>query len=121
MINKTRLLPNATGGSTWGASGTGLGVDVSDMGEKDIFAWAQSGTFSASIQIQVSAAGGPVAPGTSDPSWTNLGAAIAAAGTAHSLVRANWMRAVVTWTSGTIEVAVVGDVSHEVGGRRVSG
>lgn len=116
MINKVVNL------GAFVANGNGVGMDVSKLGEKDIFAWASTGTFSASVQIQVSAAGGPTAPGAADPSWIALGSAIAAAGMAHTLVRANWMRAVVSsWVSGTIQVSVVGDVAHEAGGRSASG
>lgn len=116
MINKAVNL------GSFGANLTGAGMDVSKLGEKDIFAWASAGSFSASVQIQVSAAPGPTAPGAADPSWIALGSAIAAAGMAHTLVRANWMRAIVSsWVSGTIQVTVIGDVAHEAGGRSASG
>lgn len=116
MINKTRSLGSFT------ANATGGGVDISDLGEKDFYAWATSGTFSASVQIQVSSASGLTVPSSADPSWINLGSALAAAGEAHSLVRANWARAVVSsYVSGTIQVNVVGDYAHEAGGRKVSG
>lgn len=116
MINKVVNLGSFT------ANGNGAAMDVSRHGEKDIFVWASAGSFSASVQIQVSAAGGPAPPGSADPSWIALGSAIAAAGMAHTLVRANWMRAVVSsWVSGTIQVSVVGDLAHEPGGRAVSG
>lgn len=116
MINKTRSL------GSFGANTTGGGVDISDLGEKDFFTWASAGSFSASVQIQVSAATGNTAPGAADPSWQNLGSALAAAGNAHTLVRANWARAVIaSWVSGTIQVTVVGDYAHEAGGRKAGG
>jgi hypothetical protein len=122
MMNKTRILPNATGGPTFTANATGQAVDISDLGEKDIIVWPTSGAMSASVQIQVSALGGPSAPGTADPSWVALGSAITTAGATHTLTRALWMRAVVSsYVSGAVEVAVVGDFAHEPGGRRVSG
>lgn len=116
MINETRQLnpPSANGNST--------GVDVSQYGEKTVHCWASAGSYSASVQVQLSNLASQTPPGAADPSWLNEGSPLAAAGSLHILKRARWMRLVVSsYVSGTLAGAVVGDYAHEADGRKVSG
>lgn len=120
MITKTLTAVKDSTGAAWGgANATSAAFDVSLLGEKTIHVY---GTFSASVQVQISSAGGPSPPAANDASWVNAGAAITTASAVHHLERANWMHLVISsYVSGTVKAAIVGDYSFEAGGRKVSG
>lgn len=120
MINQTVTVLKNSDGTTFGtAAKTSVAIDVSKFGEKTVHVW---GTFVATVQVMLSASISQTAPPIADSSWVNKGSAFTAPGQLHILERCNWVQLVINpYTSGTVSAALVGDKSHESGGRAVSG
>jgi len=115
MYNRTRPLAVPS------SSATGAALDVSDLGEKTIFVWSSGAAINASIQIQISAAGGATAPAANDKSWVSEGAALTANGTLLITKRCNWIQVVVSsYVAGTLVGAVVGSYGTDAGGIAIS-
>lgn len=88
----------------------GASCDVSDLDRKCVYV---SGTFTATVQIQLSADGS---------NWVNEGTALSAAGTLEITKPARYLRAnTAAYTSGTPVAQIVGVASTELGGRPASG
>jgi hypothetical protein len=84
----------------------GVACDASDMDRKCVYV---SGSFTATVQIQLSADG---------TNWFDEGTALTAAGSLEITKPARYIRANTTaYTSGTPLATVVGIYSTEAGGR----